>query len=419
MMSYDPNLDGSPNTDADPSGQGPLRVMFIITSMHVGGAEMLLSDLIRRLDKTRVVAELCCLKERGTLGDTLAEQIPVHANLLAKKYDLRLLSRLTRLLCQRQIDAVITVGAGNKMFWGRLAARRAGVPVIICALHSTGWPHQITWLNRRLTNITDAFIAAAQPHARHLVHSERLPAPRVWVIPNGVDTDRYRPSRPDSKIRAELGISSGAPLAGIVAVLRPEKNHEFFLQVARRVRHEVPDAHFLVVGDGPRRGDLESLARQLELSKCVHFLGQRTDVPDVLNLLDVFVLTSRMEANPVSILEALASGTPVVATRVGSIGETVLDGRNGYLVEPGDASSMATRLAELLQDPARARQFGSAGRRHVVQNWSLERMVSGYQELIERLHRLKTAPAAEQENDQEADAETAADHVTPTRAAAV
>ena len=154
-----------------------------------------------------------------------------------------------------------------------------------------------------------------------------MPANRVRVIPNGVDTDRYRPAKADAKLRQQLGIPRTAPLAGIVAVLRPEKNHEMFLRVAAQVHEEVPEAHFLVIGDGPRRAELEALSAELGLSQCVHFLGKRPDVPELLNLLDVFVLTSRMEANPVSILEALATGKPVVATRVGSIPETVIDGQ--------------------------------------------------------------------------------------------
>ncbi len=161
----------------------------------------------------------------------------------------------------------------------------------------------------------------------------------------------------------------------------------------RKVREEVPEAHFLVIGDGPRRCELETLSAQLGLAQCVHFVGKRPDVPELLNLLDVFVLTSRMEANPVSILEALACGKPVVATRVGSIPETVIDGQCGYLVDPDDDAEMARRVAELLLDPAQARRFGAAGRQHVVENWSVDRMVAGYEELLESLYRRKTAVA--------------------------
>ena len=189
----------------------PLRVMFLITSMHVGGAETLLCNLIRRLDRKRFSPELCCLKELGELGQQLAGEILVHHDLLPNKYDLSILPRLTRLMRRRRIDIVATVGAGDKMFWGRLAARAAGVPVVISAIHSTSWPDNITWLNRRLTPLTDAFVAVAQPHAEHLVKVERLPANRVRVIPNGVDTDRYCPA--EATIRAAPAIGNSRTCA--------------------------------------------------------------------------------------------------------------------------------------------------------------------------------------------------------------
>ncbi len=116
------------------SGARPLRVMFVQTDMRVGGAEMITANVIRRLDRRRFAPELCCLKHRGALGESLAEEIPVHYGLLAGKFDLRVWPKLTELLRRRRIDAVITVGAGDKMFWGRLAACRVGVPVILSAL---------------------------------------------------------------------------------------------------------------------------------------------------------------------------------------------------------------------------------------------------------------------------------------------
>jgi Glycosyltransferase Family 4 len=152
----------------------PLRVMFVQTDMRVGGAEMITANVIRRLNRLRFAPELCCLKERGALGESLGDELPVHHGLLAGKYDLRVWPRLTGLLRRRKIDAVITVGAGDKMFWGRLAARRVGVPVILSALHSTGWPDGVGRLNQMLTPITDSFIAVAESHGRFLASNLKI-----------------------------------------------------------------------------------------------------------------------------------------------------------------------------------------------------------------------------------------------------
>jgi glycosyltransferase involved in cell wall biosynthesis len=375
--------------------RGPLRVMFLNTSMPVGGAETLLVNLVRGMNTERFWPSVCCLKSRGPLGDVLAEEVPVFHDLIRHKYDLFVLSRLTKLFRERRVDAVVTVGAGDKMFWGRLAARLAGVPVVLSALHSTGWPDSISRLNRArlLTRWTDGFIGVAQPHGRHLVEREGFPAEKVHVIPNGVDVARFHPLNEGNAVRRELGLAPDSPVIGIVAALRPEKNHALFLQAAKIVRDRIPAAKFLIVGEGPEREPLEQLTRKFNLGDAVHFLGNRSDIPDVLAAFDVFALTSRIEASPVSILEAMASGKPVVAPRVGSISESVDDGETGYLTEPGNVQQVADRLAELAGDPQRARQMGRAGRAVVAGHWSLERMIEGYERLITSIYRNKCRTA--------------------------
>jgi len=371
--------------------RGPLRVMFLVTSLPVGGAETLLVNLVRRMDSDHFAPSICCLKELGPLGEELAAETRVYSKLIHGKYDLGVVRRLARLMRRQRVDAVVTVGAGDKMFWGRIAARFAGVPVICAALHSTGWPDTIGRLNRLrlLTRWTDAFIGVADAHARHLVEVEHFPAGKVCVIPNGVDVGRFRPSAAGVRVRRTLGIDAQAPVAAIVAALRPEKNHEQFLRVAAEVRKRLPSARFLIVGDGPQRPMLEQLASDLDLGDAVLFLGSRNDIPDLLAASDVFVLTSRMEANPVSILEAMASGKPVVAPRVGSIGESVIDGVTGYLTRPGDDAEVVDRVTELLADRPLAERLGAAGREAVCARWSLEAMVSGYEKLLNSIYNQK------------------------------
>jgi glycosyltransferase involved in cell wall biosynthesis len=372
-----------------PDDRGPLRVMFVITSMPVGGAETLLVELVRRLDRERFSPELCCLKYFDRLGDLLAREIPAFTGLLAHKYDFAVLWRLVSLMRGRRVDAVVTVGAGDKMFWGRLAAWLAGVPVICSALHCTGLPDYVQWPNRLLEPITDAFIAVARRHGQHLTEHEGCPAQKVRVIANGVDLEKFHPGWPNRWLQQQLGLAAENPVACIVAALRPEKNHPLFLRAAALVHRELPQARFLIVGDGTERDRLESLAAELSISEVVRFLGTRPDVPEILSLVDVLVLTSHMEANPISILEAMAAEKPVVATRVGSVEETVVDGRTGYLVAPGEAGEMAERLVGLLKDRQRAAAMGRAGREQVIARWSIDRTVEGYQDLIAGIYTAK------------------------------
>jgi glycosyltransferase involved in cell wall biosynthesis len=376
--------------------RGPLRVMFVLSSMPVGGAETLLVNLTRRLDKTRFTPLLCCLQTLGPLGEELAGELPAFSGLIHGKYDLLVLPRLVRLFKRERVDAVVTIGAGDKMFWGRIAAHLAGVPVICSAIHSTGWPDVIERLNRTslLTRWTDAFIAVADEHGRHLVDIEGFPAQLVHVIPNGIDVDRFAATNSSSAMRQSLGVAADAPLVGIVAALRPEKDHVLFLNTAAIIRDKVPAARFLIIGDGPERPRLEKLAAELSLRDAVQFLGNRSDVPELLNSLDVFVLTSQMEASPVSIMEAMACGKPVVAPRVGSIDESVIDGVTGFLVEPGCSVQASDRILRLLHDPPLAQRLGRAGRERVCRRSSLAAMVAGYEDLLASIYESKIRRSA-------------------------
>lgn len=374
----------------------PLRTMFLLTSMPIGGAETLLVNLVRRFDSERIVPLIGCMKHRDVLGEELSTQFPVFENLLNNKYDFAVAGRLKKLFLDEQVDALVTVGAGDKMFWGRLGARRAKLPVILSALHSTGWPDGVGRLNRMLTGITDGFIAVAQQHARFQIEHEKFPADKVFLIPNGIDTDRFQFSQDArNQWRQRWGIDEETPVVGIVAALRPEKNHQLFLESARRVLSNFNEAKFVVIGDGPERAKLEEFAKSKGIDSQVIFTGATHDIPGALSMMDLFALTSHNEASPVSIMEALACQRPVVSTNVGSISETVIEGENGFLVSPGCPDEMSERWIELIRDRQKCQSFGRHGRSHIVENSSLESMTEGYTQLLESTYAVKTKSKVE------------------------
>lgn len=363
----------------------PVRCAFVVTSMLVGGAETLLVNLLRRMDHNSFHPHIICLKEKGELGEEVASEFPIYSDLIRNKYDVTVLPRLVTLMRQQQIDAVITVAAGDNMFWGRMAAWIAGVPFIASALHSTGWPDGVGRLNRLLTPVTDAFIGVAESHGEFLREFERFPASKVNIIRNGVDCDRFRPDETARhQIRQELQLSADTPLIGIVAALRPEKNHLMLVQAAARLRRLHPGAHWVIVGEGSERTAIVDLANQLQVADRLHLLGTRHDTDRILAALDVFTLCSLNEASPVSILEALASEVPVVSTDVGSIKETVIDGVTGLLFESEDTAAMVHSIDRLLHHSQERKSMGRAGRTLVLQTGSLQSMVSGYQNLMSR-----------------------------------
>lgn len=366
---------------------GPLRCQFVITSMPVGGAETLLVNMMRKMDSSIIAPEVVCLKEPGPLGEAIADEFPIHSQLIGGKWDLAVVPRLAKLMRNRRADAVITVGAGDKMFWGRLAAYVAGVPVIGSALHSTGWPDGVGRLNRLLTPITDAFIGVAQSHGTFLHEFERFPKQKVHVIRNGVDCERFSQSGTNRRdVRDELGLEPDTPLIGIVAALRSEKNHTMLVRAAAELRKKHPNLNWIIVGDGPEREAIESIAKELSIDDRIHLLGTRHDTPRLVSALDVFTLCSLNEASPVSILEALACEVPVAATDVGSVSETVIPNETGFLFESEDLAGMCNAIDRLVSDSALRLRLGAAGRERVVRTGSLEAMVNGYQDLVTGLY---------------------------------
>jgi glycosyltransferase involved in cell wall biosynthesis len=206
----------------------------------------------------------------------------------------------------------------------------------------------------------------------------------ITQIYNGVDTETYRPSRGRSAIRAELGIGDDVQLIGVVGRLDPIKDHLTLFRAFELVSKSFPKAQLLIIGDGPERKHLESVAVQN-----IVFLGNRSDVPAILRGLNIFVLPSLNEGISNTILEAMATALPVVTTRVGGNVELVQEGYTGMLVEPGDHQALASALACYLSDSNLCTRHGQAGRRRVLRFFSIQQMVQAYEAVYRRTSSVK------------------------------
>ena len=197
-----------------------------------------------------------------------------------------------------------------------------------------------------------------------MIQQENLPPEKIEVIYNGLDLSEYQETLKNKSLREELGIVNGTPLVGLIANFNFEiKGHVYFLGAAKKILEKVPDAKFVLVGDGPLRARYEEVVRELNIKKDVYFLGKRIDVPAIISNLDVSVLSSTNEGFSNVIMESMAAGKPVVATNVGGSREMVMDGVTGYLVPPADSQSMANAIIDLLQNPEKPRrwEYGEKG----------------------------------------------------------
>jgi glycosyltransferase involved in cell wall biosynthesis len=291
----------------------------------------------------------------------------------AKLSTLRQLWRFSR-WCRRERIAVLQTCDFYSNVFGLLGGALAGVPVRIGSRRDLN-PGR-TDAQGRLQRLAYRFatrVVANSPAAADVLREEGVPSPAISLISNGVDAAAYPEPVPRAELRRVI----------TVANLRPEKNHQVLLGAAARLADVCPGLRYQIVGEGSQRHELEAMARARGVAGIVEFVGHREDVPALLAAADVFVLPSRSEALPNSVIEAMAAGLPVVASAVGGLRNLIEHEHTGILVAPGDAEALADAILAIVREPARARALGSAARRDILARYSFERMVAAFEDLYQ------------------------------------
>ena len=366
------------------------KILLLDSQLNVGGREKRMLEFARRIDRSRFELKVCCLKPGSYFKPHFIEAGSVfYDGLMKHKYDFFAYQEFKRILAAEQIDLVYTYPHWNTLVYAMTAKLTGRVGRVIVAFHGaeSGDP-KIHPLKRSLLRRADLHLAVGEDLKRLLVERGGLDGRRIRIIHNGTDCDKFRPDTPDPALRRALGIGDDARVIVTVASLKPIKNVSLLIEAAAEVNRSRSGAtHLLIVGDGPLRGKLEEQARRLGLEGRVTFAGIRDDVEELLRIGDVFALPSLSEASPNSVLEAMATGLPVVVTDVGCLREMVRDGENGAVVPSGDARAMASALIGYLDNTARAAAAGEAGRRIALERFSMETMCaereSTFAELID------------------------------------
>ena len=360
--------------------------------MHRAGAQVHLGHLVRGLVRRGHRPEIRCLLAGGALADQLAgEGVPVTIDGLGRLYRPGALVRLSSLARELRAHrpAIVHTYLPSANVFGALAARLAGVGAIVTSRRDMGFSRnwRLRLLEEAFVNPAVAAVTAVCPAVAEVVRRERGLDPRKLVtIPNGVDVNWLDPERHSRvEARRELGVPLDAFAVGILASLSPVKGHAELLRAGAIVAAATPSARFFVVGDGELRSDLETLATSLGLGSRVIFTGVRSDVPRVLAALDVSVLASYTEGLSNTLLESMAMARPVIATAVGGNRDVVRNGENGLLVPPADPVPLAEAILRLFRSPGEASALGAAARRHVERYYSLEEMVSQYEQLYDSM----------------------------------
>ncbi|PVZ07994.1 glycosyltransferase [Actinomycetospora cinnamomea] len=376
----------------------PIRLSLVLDIADgVGGAEFVLLNTFRHLDRRRVEPELVSLRDGGSMvPEFRGSDVAVHELHRGGRWDMRSVVRLWRHFRTHRPDVVLVAHFQRaSLTLGRLVARLAGVPTQIVAVHDMGLTSVgLRCLPRHVVEtlfLTDA-LALLGPSQREYLHAEegvgRYPwrRAREFIVPNGVAlperpaVEQHEATR--AEVRAEWGAGPDDVVLGVVARLTPQKAHEVLFRAVARLRAQHPNVRVVLAGDGPRREELAAIVEREGLPDVVRFLGERRDVPRLLAGFDVFALSSKHEGVPIAVIEAMAAELPVVAPGVGGLPDVVGDGSEGFVVAPGDDAALADRLARLVADPDLRTALGKNARRRAEHEFTIEATARAFEDMV-------------------------------------
>ena len=370
-----------------------LRILLVIDELDVGGTEQQIVELVRCLPRTRYAPIVCCFRYGRKAAEI--ERLGTRVVHLKKRgrIDLGLVRDLVRLIRAERIDVVQTFLIGANL-WGRLAALIARVPVVIASERNVDvWEEPLKrGLGRLLLALgTDRIVANAEAVRSYLIDRGAAPK-RVVTIRNGVDMERFAGALDVASLRRSLRLAVDDQVAAVVARLEPQKGHAIVLEAVAQLRDRFPRLRYLFVGGGSAETAIRAEVARRGLEDRVLFTGFRTDSADLIRAADFSILVSTKEGLSNTLLESLAAGRPVIASRVGGNAE-VVSSDVGLLVPPRDPAALAQAIAQLANDPTAAARMGEQGRERAAREFSVPRMAAETAALYEELGRARRLTA--------------------------
>ena len=369
----------------------PLSIAYLISHLKTGGTQQHLYEVLRRLNRSRFFPRVYCLKRQGAMVDEVERlgvevvDLAIGTSLAEPKSILRLFA-FARDLRKRR-TGLLHCYLPEANFFGAIAGRVARLPAILVSKRSLEPYENLKRIV--LCRVADAWadtvLANSQEVWRHAVEVEGCKSEKLRLLPNGIDLERYRERLIHD---TPNGLHGPAPVIGTVLRLETLKGPQCFIAAASRIAAEMSEARFVIVGDGSLRPSLERHHAVRRLGDRIQFLGERSDVAEILPTFSVFFLPSLVEGMSMALLEAMAAARPIVATRVGGNIELIQDGKTGLLVAPGDSDDMARSALRLLRAPNWAERLGQAAQTVVMEHHSADSMVQRlegiYEDLLQR-----------------------------------
>jgi glycosyltransferase involved in cell wall biosynthesis len=389
------NLDQplAPGAPACPARRRKLRVVTMVDCLMTSGAEILATQIAMELDSARFESIICSTRASAPNHVRAAEAAGVRVLALNRRSKLELWRwrPFVQLLRRERVDILHSHKHGSNV-WAASLGTLAGVPLIVA--HEHNWSYLGGSLSRGfrrtldrhlVARFADVVLGTSAQHWRQMIEVRGVDPGKARYVSNGIP--RLRPGN-GAAVRRELGISDESPVIGTACTLRAEKALEVLVEAAAILVEDVPGLKVIIAGDGPERSRIEELIERLDLARTVLLIGHRSReaLPDVLDALDVAISSSDSEAAPLSIMEFMAAGKPVVATQVGGVPALIDDGVEGLLVPPRAPAKLAAAVAELLSDTDRRATLGGQARERQRREFDLELMVHRVEDLYESLY---------------------------------
>ena len=388
---------------------GRIHVLEVLGNAIIGGMETYVERLVENLPADRFAITALCPFESPFTQRLRARDIEVLVTPMPDDPPWSSIQMTCAMIRSGAID-VLHAHLPNAHALAGIAGRLTGKPVL-ATLHG----HKVGMLDLEVHRNAGTHLSVVCRQSYFHALGLGVSAGQLSCNPNGVDTEAFKPRpRPANGLRARLGIDASAQVVGFLGRLSPEKGPEVFLRAALLAHARMPQVHFVFVGDGPLAASLQEQIQRLKLDGRVHMAGLQRDVATVLNDIDVLVSSSHSEAMPLAVMEAMASGLPVVATRVGGIPDMIDQGESGWLVAPNDFADIATRLEQILLTPGELERMGLAARARAVEKMALSDTVEGIAQLLTRL----VPTRATQREISAVVSDSTRRRVAPTRAAA-
>ena len=371
--------------DAGALSPTPRRIEMVVPSLVTAGMEMVVATLVRALARRGHEVGVTCTQEIGAIGEQLQSEGVSVALVPAPGVLTNLWPRdLARWFASRRPD-IVHVHSGVWLKAARAARLAGGIPVVHTVhglLDEEPWHERP--IKRAAAQRTAAIVTVSEALRRDLLGRVGVTDPAPQVILNGIDTHRFAPGAHSTVLRRQMAVDDAALVIGHVGRMAPVKNHRLLLQAFARVAPTHPTAHLALIGDGELRGELEALVDSLGIRARVCFAGEHREVAPLVADLDIFVLYSFSEGTSISLLEALASGIPCVATAVGGNVAVLDQGAAGRLVPSDDVEALARALDELLAAPALRHELGRRARERALDAYSEAAMTRAYEAVYER-----------------------------------